>query len=101
MGMDKFSDEVRRGGEVIVQVTAQLTEIIQQVQLFTPSVDAAADGVQSQATGAQQISEALSQLNTTVQQTADSLRQSNVAIEQLNDAARGLQNGVSRFTLAD
>jgi methyl-accepting chemotaxis protein WspA len=100
MGMDKFSDEVRRGGEVIVQVTVQLTEIIQQVQLFTPAVDAANDGVQSQATGAQQISEALSQLNTTVQQTADSLRQSNVAIEQLNDAARGLQNGVSRFTLA-
>jgi hypothetical protein len=28
------------------------------------------------------------------------LRQSSMAIDQLNDASRGLQSGVSRFTLA-
>ena len=100
MGMDKFSEEVRRGGESVGQVTTQLTEIIEQVQTLTPSFDAVNEGVQSQSISAQQISDALAQLSVAAQQTADSLRQSNMAIEQLNDAARGLQSGVSRFTLA-
>ena len=100
MGMDKFSEEVRRGGEAVGQVTTQLSEIIDQVQTLTPSFDAVNEGVQSQSISAQQISEALAQLSMAAQQTADSLRQSNMAIEQLNEAARGLQSGVSRFTLA-
>ncbi|MES2178668.1 MAG: methyl-accepting chemotaxis protein [Gemmatimonadota bacterium] len=100
MGMDKFSEEVRRGGEAVGQVTTQLSEIIDQVQTLTPSFDAVNEGVQSQSISAQQISDALAQLSVAAQQTADSLRQSNMAIEQLNDAARGLQSGVSRFTLA-
>jgi methyl-accepting chemotaxis protein WspA len=99
MGMDKFSDEVRRGGEVIGQVTSQLSTIIQQVQTLTPSFEAVNEGVKSQSISAGQISDALSQLSAAAQQTADSLRQSNMAIEQLNDAARGLQGGVHRFTL--
>ena len=97
MGMDKFSEEVRRGGESVGQVTTQLTEIIDQVQTLTPSFEAVNEGVQSQSISAQQISDALAQLSVAAQQTADSLRQSNMAIEQLNDAARGLQSGVSRF----
>ena len=51
------------------------------------------------ATGAQQISETLTQLSEAAHQTADSLRQSNLAIEQLNEAARGLQTSVARFKL--
>jgi methyl-accepting chemotaxis protein WspA len=98
MGMDKFSEEVRRGGEVIGQVTAQLSAIIDQVQTLTPSFDAVNEGVKSQSISAEQISDALSQLSVAAQQTADSLRQSNMAIEQLNDAARGLQSGVAKFT---
>ena len=97
MGMDKFSEEVRRGGESVGQVTTQLTEIIDQVQTLTPSFEAVNEGVQSQSISAQQISDALAQLSVAAQQTADSLRQSNMAIDQLNDAARGLQSGVSRF----
>jgi methyl-accepting chemotaxis protein WspA len=100
MGIDKFADEVRRGREAIGEVTTQLTEIIGQVQTLPPSFEAVNQGVQSQSISAAQISEALAQLSVASQQTADSLRQSNMAIEQLNDAARGLQSGVSRFTLA-
>jgi methyl-accepting chemotaxis protein WspA len=100
MGIDKFADEVRRGREAIGEVTAQLTEIIGQVQTLPPSFESVNEGVQSQSISAAQISEALDQLSVASQQTADSLRQSNMAIEQLNDAARGLQNGVARFTLA-
>ncbi len=99
MGMDKFSEEVRRGVEVVQQVSEQLSQIIQQVQTLTPNFETVSEGMQSQSQGAQQISDALSQLSEASKQTVESLRQSNVAIEKLNDASRGLQDGVARFTL--
>ena len=97
MGMDKFSEEVRRGVDVVGQVSTQLTQIIEQVQTLTPGFETVNEGMQSQSLGAQQISEALAQLGEAAQQTVESLRQSNLAIEQLNDATSGLQQGVSRF----
>jgi len=99
MGMDKFSEEVRRGVEEIRQVSTQLGQIIHQVQTLTPRFQTVNEGMHAQATGAAQISETLTQLGEAAQQTAESLRHSNVAIEQLNDAARGLQTSVSRFKL--
>jgi methyl-accepting chemotaxis protein WspA len=100
MGMDKFSEEVRRGVEEIRQVSTQLAQIIHEVQTLTPRFQTVNEGMHAQATGAQQISETLTQLSEAAQQTADSLRQSNLAIEQLNSAARGLQTSVARFKLA-
>ena len=97
MGMDKFSEEVRRGVDVVGQVSTQLTQIIEQVQTLTPGFETVNEGMQSQSLGAQQISEALAQLGEAAQQTVESLRQSNLAIEQLNEATSGLQQGVSRF----
>lgn len=99
MGMDKFSEEVRRGVDEVEQVSTQLVQIIQQVQALTPNFETVNEGMQSQSLGAQQISEALTQLSEAAQQTVESLRQSNIAIEQLNDATHGLQEGVSHFTL--
>jgi methyl-accepting chemotaxis protein WspA len=98
MGMDKFSEEVRRGVAVVQQVSEELAQIIQQVQTLTPSFETVNEGMQSQSLGAQQISDALSQLSEAASHTVGSLRQSNIAVEQLNEAARGLQQGVSRFT---
>jgi methyl-accepting chemotaxis protein WspA len=99
MGMDKFSEEVRRGVEAVKQVSDELSEIISQVQTLTPSFEAVSEGMQSQSLGAQQITDALSQLTEATTQTVGSLRQSSIAVEQLNEAARGLQHGVSRFAL--
>jgi methyl-accepting chemotaxis protein WspA len=99
MGMDKFSEEVRRGGEVVEQVSEELSQIIHHVQALTPNFETVSEGMQSQSRGAQQISEALSQLSEASQQTVESLRQSNSAIEQLNEASRGLQDGVASFTV--
>lgn len=99
MGMDKFSEEVRRGVDEIRQVSTQLAQIIHQVQTLTPRFATVSEGMHAQATGAQQISETLTQLSEAAHQTADSLRQSNLAIEQLNEAARGLQTSVARFKL--
>lgn len=99
MGMDKFSEEVRRGVDEIRQVSTQLAQIIHQVQTLTPRFQTVNEGMHAQATGAQQISETLTQLSEAASHTADSLRQSNLAIEQLNEAARGLQTSVARFKL--
>ncbi len=101
MGMDKFSEEVRRGVEEIRQVSTQLAQIILQVQTLTPRFQTVNEGMHAQATGAQQISETLTQLSEAANQTAESLRQSNLAIDQLNGAARGLQTGVARFKLTE
>jgi methyl-accepting chemotaxis protein WspA len=99
MGMDKFSEEVRRGVEDVRQVSIHLAQIIHQVQTLTPRFQTVNEGMHAQATGAQQISETLAQLSEAAQQTAESLRQSNLAIDQLNGAARGLQTSVARFKL--
>ena len=97
MGMDKFSEEVRRGVEEVRQVSTHLAQIIHQVQTLSPRFQTVNEGMHAQAAGAEQISETLTQLSEAAQQTAESLRQSNHAIEQLNGAARGLQTSVARF----
>jgi methyl-accepting chemotaxis protein WspA len=100
MGMDKFSEEVRRGMEEVEQVGSQLSQIIQQVQQMAPRCEAASEGMRAQATGAEQITQALSQLSEAALQTVESLRQSNQAIDGLHSSATGLREGVSRFKLA-
>ena len=101
MGMDKFSEEVRRGVEEIRQVSTQLAQIIHEVQTLTPRFQTVNEGMHAQAAGAQQISDTLTQLSEAAQQTAESLRQSNLAIEALNGAARSLQTSVARFKLVN
>ena len=97
MGMDKFSEEVRRGIAEVGQVGEQLSQIIQQVQALAPRVQMVNEGMQAQATGAEQINQALVQLGEATGQTVESLRQASSAIDDLNLVANGLRAGVSRF----
>jgi methyl-accepting chemotaxis protein WspA len=97
MGMDKFSEEVRRGIAEVGQVGEQLSQIIQQVQALAPRVQMVNEGMQAQATGAEQINQALVQLGEATGQTVESLRQASSAIDELNLVANGLRTGVSRF----
>ncbi len=99
MGMDKFSEEVRRGMQEIQQVGGQLSEIIQQVQALAPRCEAVNEGMQAHATGAEQITQALAQLGQAAQQTVESLRQSSQSIDGLNQVSSALRSGVSRFKL--
>jgi methyl-accepting chemotaxis protein WspA len=99
MGMDKFSEEVRHGMQNVQEVGGQLTQIIHQVQALVPRFETVNEGMQVQATGAEQISEALLQLTDAAKQTVDSLRQSTSAIEELNNVSGSLRNSVSRFKL--
>ena len=97
MGMDKFSEEVRRGMSEVQQVGEQLSQIIHQVQALAPRVLMVNEGMQAQATGAEQINLALVQLGDASSQTVDSLRQASFAIDELSQVAVGLRSGVSRF----
>jgi len=99
MGMDRFSEEVRQGVDVVQQVSDELSQIIQHVQALAPNFTIVSEGIQSQSIGALQISDSLSQLTEVARQTVESQRQSNSAIEGLHEAARALQDGVARFVL--
>ena len=97
MGMDKFSEEVRRGIGEMAQMGDQLSQIIQQVQALAPRIQMVNEGMQAQSTGAEQINQALVQLGEASSQTVDSLRQAGAAIDELNQVANNLRVGVSRF----
>ncbi|MEK1943333.1 MAG: methyl-accepting chemotaxis protein, partial [Pseudomonas sp.] len=97
MGMDKFSEQVRRGMGEVQEVGEQLSQTIDQVQALAPRVVVLNEGMQAQATGAEQITQALTQLGEATGQTVESLRQASFAIDELNQVAGSLRSGVSSF----
>ncbi|WP_347558689.1 methyl-accepting chemotaxis protein [Robbsia sp. KACC 23696] len=99
MGMDKFAEEVRRGIIEVQQASGQLSQIIAQVQALAPRFQVVNEGMQHQAGGAEQITQALSQLTEAAQQTVESLQQSTQAIDGLTLVANQLRTGVTRFRL--
>ncbi|HYD97560.1 MAG TPA: methyl-accepting chemotaxis protein [Noviherbaspirillum sp.] len=99
MGMDKFSDEIRRSVGEVSQVGEQLSSVIEQVRNLTPRFDMVLEGMQSQAIGASQITETMTQLNEATQQAVDALKATSEAVQQLQYAAQDLQAGVSSFAV--
>ncbi|MBC7858314.1 MAG: CHASE3 domain-containing protein [Burkholderiaceae bacterium] len=100
MGMDKFSEEIRRSVGEVRLVAEQLSSMMDQVQKLAPQFDAVLQGMQSQATGASQISSTMMQLNDATQQTVESLKATSEAVHQLQYAAGDLQASVSNFAVA-
>jgi methyl-accepting chemotaxis protein WspA len=100
MGMDKFSEQVRRGLHEVHAIGDKLSEVITQVQTLAPRFETVSEGMEAQAIGAEQISEALVQLTDATQQTVESLRQSSSAIDELDHVSGNLQDSVARFKLA-
>lgn len=99
MGMDKFTEEIRRSVGETRQVGDGLTNVIEQVQKLTPRFDLVLEGMQSQAVGASQITETMTQLNEATQQAVDALKATSEAVQQLQYAAQDLQTGVSSFAV--
>ena len=99
MGMDKFSEEIRRSVGEVRQVTEQLSGVMTQVQKLAPQFDVVLQGMQSQAIGASQISDTMMQLSDATQQTVETLRATSEAVHQLQYAAGDLQAGVANFAL--
>jgi methyl-accepting chemotaxis protein WspA len=99
MGMDKFSEEIRRSVGEVRQVAEQLSSVMDQVQKLAPQFDLVLQGMQSQAVGASQISETMMQLNDATQQTVESLKATSEAVHQLQYAASDLQSSVATFAV--
>ena len=99
MGMDKFSEEIRRSVGEVRQVTEQLSSVMDQVQKLAPQFDLVLQGMQSQAVGASQISDTMLQLNDATQQTVESLKATSEAVHQLQYAAGDLQSSVATFSV--
>nr|WP_307720823.1 methyl-accepting chemotaxis protein [Pseudoduganella lutea] len=99
MGMDKFSEEIRRNVGEVRAVTDHLSGMMDQVRKLAPQFDAVLQGMQAQAVGAQQISETMMQLNDATQQTVESLKATSEAVHQLQYAASDLQSSVATFAV--
>jgi methyl-accepting chemotaxis protein WspA len=99
MGMDKFSEEIRRSVGEVRQVAEQLSSVMDQVQKLAPQFDLVLQGMQSQAVGASQISDTMMQLNDATQQTVESLKATSEAVHQLQYAASDLQSSVATFAV--
>ncbi|MBC7685125.1 MAG: CHASE3 domain-containing protein [Bdellovibrionales bacterium] len=99
MGMDKFSEEIRRSVGEVRQVGEQLSAVMDQVQKLAPQFDLVLQGMQSQAIGASQISDTMMQLNDATQQTVESLKATSEAVHQLQYAAGDLQSSVATFSV--
>ncbi|MGZ3180815.1 MAG: methyl-accepting chemotaxis protein [Telluria sp.] len=99
MGMDKFAEEIRRSAGEGRATAGQLGQVIEQVRGLAPQFELVLQGMQSQAVGAQQITETMNQLNDATQQTVDSLKATSAAVQQLQYAAGDLQASVANFTL--
>ncbi len=100
LSMEKFSVQVRNSAEDVSEVSAQLAQIIDEVQTLTPRFESVQEGMHFQSQGAQQIKTAMMQLSESAQQTVDSIRHSNAAIDQLNDAAQSMQSSVSKLRVS-
>ncbi|MEM6453043.1 MAG: CHASE3 domain-containing protein [Cyanobacteria bacterium P01_D01_bin.105] len=101
MEMDKFSTEVTQSVDSMSLISGQVAGIIQQVQELSPRFSLVNEGMDFQVQGAQQISEAMVQLNDASMQTSDSFEDINAAITQLHKAAQSLQQEMSRFKIKE
>ncbi len=99
MGMDKFSEEIRRSVEEVRRVGEQLTSMMDQVQKLAPQFDVVLAGMQAQSVGAGQITDTMMQLSDATQQTVDSLKATSEAVHQLQYAAGDLQASVANFSV--
>ncbi len=100
MGMDKFSEEIRRSVADARRMAEQLSSVMVQVRKLAPSFDIVLQGMQAQATGATQITETMMQLSDASQQTVDSLKATSEAVHQLQYAASELQSSVANFSVS-
>jgi methyl-accepting chemotaxis protein WspA len=101
MEMDKFSDQVRQGVVEVGRISDQLGQIINAVHSLSERFDQVTEGMRVQSQGAEQIREAVVQINESASETSVSLRESNKATAYLREAVSELKEEVSRFCLGD
>ena len=97
MEMDKFTEHMRQGSETVHSISTQLGSIIEHVQELTEQFETVRQGMNTQASGAQQINNAMGQLTDAAQSTSTSIVAFNQATSDLRDAVGGLREEVTKF----
>ncbi len=99
MEMDRFAEHVRRVSTTTSGVGDQLGEVIRQMQSLTTRIESASEGMQAQALGAKQISEAMAMLKDGASQTAAVVADLKRASGGLEQAVGSLREDVARFSV--
>jgi len=99
MEMDRFGDQVRSSVKNTGIISHQLTSVIDKVNDLNPEFEFVNKIMQTQATGAAQIKEAMEQLSTTAENIRQSISEFSAASKQLNEAVATMQNEVLRFNV--
>lgn len=99
MEMDRFSDQVRRNVTDVRGIGRSMSDIIERVDESTRSFGTVRVGMQSQAAGAAQISEAMANLSTSAKATSEAVREFGRAAGDLQKAIGTLKTGIAAFHL--
>lgn len=99
MEMDRFARDVQRGVEEVARIGTQQGGIIERVQTLPPRFKQVNEGMQAQAQGAGQISDAMVQLNDGAQRTVSTLDEFSKAASDLHAAVNTLKEEVARFRI--
>ncbi len=96
-GMSRYSNRMRESVDEIISISQEITGVIQQVQGLPPRFDQIQEGMQSQAEGAGQIHEAMSNLTDSAQQTASAVKETKRLLDNLRRTAQSLQTEIAHF----
>jgi len=99
MEMDKFSDEVRKIVAVVNEVGKSLAESIKEFRVLIPHFEIVLESMESQAGGAVQINESISNLNENAKHAVEFLSEFTEASNSLNEAVNRLHNEISKFNI--
>jgi methyl-accepting chemotaxis protein len=95
--MGRFAADVHHGVERVAGISGQFAEVIDKVHRLSDRFETVTQGMQAQAAGAGQISEALVTLADGTQTAAEALREVQAASGRMVAAVDGLAETVARF----
>jgi methyl-accepting chemotaxis protein WspA len=99
MEMDRFSEQVRRNVTDVRTIGRSMNEIIGSVAETSRSFGTVREGMQSQASGASQISDAMTTLTSNAKATGEAVREFGRAAEDLQRAIGMLKSAIAAFHL--
>lgn len=99
MQMDKFADEVRSGVGQVTSINQMTYEIINEVQSLSERFQLVTEGMRNQATGAQQINDAMAQIADSAKRSEQSVKEFERATAHLRGSVEGLNQEISQFKI--
>jgi methyl-accepting chemotaxis protein WspA len=99
MDLDRFGQQVRRTVTEAMELRHGVSEVIGSIERSTQSFGAVRGGMDRQASGASQISEAMGRLQVSAEASTDAARESTLAAESLHRSVRKLDTALAAFRL--